>query len=199
VTATVNAESFVATTASGFVTVIERTPVNAVEATVTLARTRVESTNEVTALVMPVPNTATFAPSAKFAPVTSIVVVRPLMMDEGVTASINGAGVTVKPLTMAAVPPSGLMTVTSRSPGAAVAATDNINVSSVGLTYVRDWTVIPVPEKPMIDPLTNPLPITLMVRQRAPWPSRRGDNDDRLTGAGGGGGGGTVRNGPLIS
>src|SRR5437764_8659851 len=69
---------------------------------------------------------------------------------------------------------SGLVTVTSRTPDAALAATVMLAVSDVEVLKVVELTVMPVPENVAVAPFTNPVPAMVMLWLVAPWPRELG-------------------------
>src|SRR4051812_10375731 len=113
----------------------------------------------------------------------SMVVVRPRGSFDGDTDVITGAALTVRPGVSVATPPSGLVAVSVRSPTDAVGSTETMSVSCVGLTYVRDLTVTPVPLKDATVVGTNPLPVSVSVLHDAFCPRRLGESDVIVTGA----------------
>src|SRR4051812_20111423 len=111
----------------GLVTVTVRAPCGAVESTVTLATTCCASVKSVDTTVTPLPEIVTFAPVTKPVPVT-VSGVEALVPEAGGVSELGdtevtcGPATTPKPLTNLPVPPSGLVTMTSRLPMGALEA-----------------------------------------------------------------------------
>jgi hypothetical protein len=159
---------------SGLVTVTFLVPVAAVLSIETLAvidppllATEIELT------VMPPPN-ETFAPLAKFAPVTVMFwFVAPWPREVGLTEEIVGPAFTVKQPVQVPVPWSGLVTVTSLAVVFAFAVTVTLTVIRVEDT-VGVPKLTPVPETDTLAPVAKLLPLIVTVWLVAPWPSELG-------------------------
>jgi hypothetical protein len=83
----------------------------------------------------------------------------------------------VKPFESVTTPASGLVTVTFLAPVAAVAESEMTTARWVAFVQVTELTVIPLPEKAMLAPLTNPLPVIVMAWLDRPWRSELGLSD----------------------
>ena len=94
----------------------------------------------------------------------------PCGREDGVPEETVGPVVTVKTLTPVPAPVSGFVTVTSRAPVVAPAATVMFAVRDVSLTNVVELTVIPAPENEATAPATKPVPLIAMFWFAAPWP-----------------------------
>jgi hypothetical protein len=86
----------------------------------------------------------------------------------------------VKQLAHDPFPASGLVTVTLRVPVVALEASVTFAVSEVAETNVVEFTVIPVPEKAAVAPLTNPVPVIVIDWLEAPWPRELGLVEDTV-------------------
>jgi hypothetical protein len=75
---------------------------------------------------------------------------------------------TVKHAAHVEVPAFESVTVIDRSPTAAFDVTEILTVSSDELFRVKEFTVIPVPEKLIVVPTSNPDPVIVMLRCDAP-------------------------------
>src|SRR4051794_26768450 len=93
---------------------------------------------------------------------------------------MTGAAETVKQLEHVTGPLPACVTTTSRAPGAAVAATEIIRVSTVALFHVTDFTVTP-PAMATVAPDANPVPFSFTVRHEADCPSVFGESDVTVT------------------
>jgi hypothetical protein len=161
----VSADASVAAVVSGLVTVTERAPVAAPAAIVNVAVIWVALATFTEETVTPVPETLTVAPVSKLVPVRVTVRVPPTSSVLGDCAVRVGAAPTVsEPLDVALVP-SVLVTVTDRVPMAAPAVTVNVAVICVELVTLTDETVTPVPEALTVAPLSNPVPVSVTVRE----------------------------------
>ena len=141
---------------SGLVTVTSRKLAVAVPETDNRTVMLVELFRVTELMLMPFPENATPTPVAKLVPLIVMFcspVPRPF--EFGLSDVIVGRAVTVKEFENVAVPPSGLVTVTLRTPVAAVDETETTTVSRVELLRVTEFTVMPLPEK-----LTEPPPLT---------------------------------------
>jgi hypothetical protein len=160
---TVNTPVPVPVPPSVFVTVTLRAPVAAPAATVTGTVIVVELATVTAPVAMPVPLNTTVAPLAKPVPVI-VTVVGPVpwaiaFSDVEVTV---GPALTVNMPVPVPAPPSGFVTVTSRTPVAAPDAIVMPAVNCVALTKLVLFTVMPVPLKLAVAPLTKPVPLIVM-------------------------------------
>ncbi len=170
---------------SGLVTLTLRAVGFAVGATVTLAVRLVGLLYVTEPTVTPVPVTATVAPLTKLEPPIAICwLVAPSGTVFGETPVTTGGPFTVKPLANVALAPDGSVTVTSRAPGVAVAATVTGTVSCVALVTVTGPVVTPLPEKATVEPATKPLPVTVTTRLLTPRFKLAGLSDVTVTGGG---------------
>src|SRR5688572_7315984 len=69
------------------------------------------------------------------------------------------------------IPPSGLVTVTSRPPTSAVLPTVTVMVSCVEDPKVVPTMVIPPPDSFTLLPDWKPVPVNVIARAVAPWPT----------------------------
>ena len=163
----------VPTPASPLVTVTLEAPVVAEPEIVMLAVSVVAFTKVVELTVIPVPENEV----ARDAPVTNPVpvivmfwLVAPWPRDAGLVEVTVGAALTVKTLVPVAKVPSPLVTATLRTPVVAELEMVMLAVSVVAFTKVVELTVIPVPEKEAMAPLTKFVPKIEMFWLVAPWP-----------------------------
>src|SRR6202030_2210411 len=142
------------------VTVTFRAPVGALPAMVNVAVICVVLTTVVLLTVIPAPLRPIVAPAIKFVPVSVTATLCPCTPFFGVIeVSVGGARFTVNgcaPL----VPPE-VVTVTFRAPVAALLAMANVAVICVALTTVVLLTVIPAPLRPIVDPATKFVPVSV--------------------------------------
>src|ERR1700722_4186858 len=128
---------------SGMVTATSLAPAAAPVVTETCAVNLLALLRVTELTVMPGPN-VTLLPDAKFEPRTCNKAVPPSATADGATDVTVGLALTVKALFLVTTPPSGFVTVTSRAPVGAPAATDTFMLSVVPLP-VTELTTTPVP------------------------------------------------------
>jgi hypothetical protein len=86
-----------------------------------------------------------------------------LLCELGLVDVTTGAASTVKRLLPVAAVVSGLVTVTLRATVAAPEATVKVAVMEVEVTKLTEDTVTPVPEIPIVAPLSKPVPVIVTV------------------------------------
>jgi hypothetical protein len=152
--------------ASPFVTVRSPMPTEALFEIVRLTVSWVPLTNVVEFTVMPFPvkEAESGGPPTNPEPLTVMLwPVDPWPRLEGLMDEIVGAAFTVKQLEHDPSPASGSVTVTLLVPVVALAVIEIIAVSDVDETNDVELTVIPVPENVAVAPLTNPVPVIVML------------------------------------
>jgi hypothetical protein len=165
--------------ASGFVTVRSRAPGAALEAMVTLSVSWVAELRVVEFTVIPALENEAVAPSAKPVPDTvSVWLAADCPRLDGVGAATVGPTLTVKQPVQVKACESVFVTVTSRAPGVAPAATDTSTVACVVDTNDVECTVIPPPENENTKPRAKLEPVIVNVCDDAPCPRENGDTDD---------------------
>jgi hypothetical protein len=141
---------------SGLVTVTSRKLAVAVPETDIRTVMLVELLRVTELMVMPLPENATPTPVAKLPPlIVMFCGPVPRAFEFGLSDVIVGRDVTVKAFDSVEVPPSGLVTVTLRTPVAAVEDTETLRVNLDEFCRFTVLTVIPVPEN-----ATEPPPLT---------------------------------------
>jgi len=166
---TVKIEPLVTTLPSPLVTVMVRVPTVAPLEMEMLTLSDVALLNVVEFTVMPLVEKATVAPVMKLVPVmVKFWFTAPASLDVGETAVTVGAALTVKIEPLVPLPASGLVTVIARVPTRAPLEIEMLTVSVVALTKVVELTVMLDPEKEVVAPLTNPVPVTVKLWLTAP-------------------------------
>ena len=140
-----------------------RVPVLALDSTATVAVISVEDLTLTELAFTPLPEKLTDAPLTNPVPLIVTPCVPPLSPALGVTDSTLGRALTVKPAASEPTPSSGFLTVTVRASAGALGETVMPTVNSVEFFTVFELTVMPVPENVAVAPLTNPVPLTVML------------------------------------